>query len=136
MEAELEARLKEKLTARVYTKALADLISKVLNIPKDRLALIYEPRLTRGVAPDLVLVHDNIWVAVEFKLKPSPNHILFMKRIRCALEDTVKPRKIILVLAYTRWRPDARLLEMAKRIEALYIVSLEGGKCRVIFGNP
>ena len=40
------------------------------------------------------------------------------------------------MLAYTRWRPDARLLEAAKHVGALYIVSLEGGRCRVVFKNP
>ena len=58
MKAELEARLRERLAASVYSK-VAEFLSKGFGLPREKLAVIYAPRIAWGIVPDLVFVYDN-----------------------------------------------------------------------------
>ena len=132
----LEERVRERLIAKVYTEAVMDYISAKFSIPKNELVVVYEPRIAHGLSPDLVLVHNDVWFVIEFKTRPSlMRDVEQLARYMKAIEEYVRPKRVIPIMAYVYNKPGMPLDKYVHGIKPIVILLLRGGTYHVLYEN-
>ena len=132
----LEERIKERLITKVYAKAIIGYVSERFNVPNDKLVVVYEPLIASGLRPDLVLVHGNTWFIVEFRTRPSPaRDVEQLTRYVKAVEEHVKPKKVIPIMAYIYSRPSTSLGKYVHVLKPMVVLLLRGGTYHVLYEN-
>jgi len=134
---EVHERIRKRLVANVYVDSVIDYVSQKFGVPKEKISIVFEPVIARTVRPDLVLIYDNTWFVVEFKTRPNPTRdLMLVTRYRQVINEYVKPRKTIPILAYVYNAPTQDVLSIANELKPpLVILLLAHGTYRVLYEN-
>jgi len=100
------------------------------------MVVMYEPLVAYGLKPDLVLVYDGVWFIVEFRTRLLPaRDIEWLVRYKRVVEEYVKPKEVIPILAYVYNRPSELVARYARLLRPIVVLLLRGGTYHVLHEN-